>query len=186
VTAENTGREPDYQRLTRNWGELLQEIRVAQTGVQILFAFLLTLPFTARWEAVTTFQRAVFLTTLLLVALASALLIGPVAFHRVVFRRHIRAELVTTANVMALVGLVTLGLALVGVVLLVVSVLMGTLATVLISSVTALMFVVLWGVVPAVALCRREGQGRRGRRSQGGPPEGPDARPEGDGSAAIP
>ncbi|SNQ46014.1 conserved membrane hypothetical protein [Frankia canadensis] len=152
------GREAEtpYQRLTRNWAELLQEIRVAQTGVQILFGFLLTLPFSARFGVVEPYQRAIFIGVLLLTALASALLIGPVAFHRIVFRHHARAELVRTANALALGGLAVLGLAIIGVVLLVVSVLTGVLTTVLIASGTAATFVVVWGVLPGLAL-RRSG-----------------------------
>ncbi|WP_258165206.1 DUF6328 family protein [Candidatus Protofrankia datiscae] len=140
--------EPRARRLERNWSELLQEIRVAQAGVQILFAFLLTLPFTQRWNQVTDFQRALYLATLLLVAAASALLIGPVAYHRIMFRRGARARLVAAANTMALAGLVMLGAGINGAVLLVVDVLMGPLATVLICSATAAFFVALWWALP--------------------------------------
>ncbi len=146
--------EPQARRLDRNWSELLQEIRVAQAGVQILFAFLLTLPFTQRWNQVTDFQRALYLVTLLVVAAASALLIGPVAYHRMVFRRGARVQLVAAANTMALTGLVMLGVGVNGAVLLVVDVLMGSLATVLICSATAAFFVALWWVLPQLA--RRE------------------------------
>ncbi|ONH36255.1 DUF6328 family protein [Protofrankia sp. BMG5.30] len=140
--------EPRARRLDRNWSELLQEIRVAQTGVQILFAFLLTLPFTQRWDQVTDFQRALYLATLLVVAAASALLIGPVAYHRIMFRRGARARLVAAANTMALAGLAMLGVGINGAVLLVVDVLMGPLATVLICSATAAFFVALWWALP--------------------------------------
>src|SRR6185369_11865770 len=102
--------------------------------------------FTARWNVVTPFQRAIFIAILLLTALASVLLIGPVAFHRVVFRHHARAELVRAANALALAGLVVLALAIVGVVLLVVSVLMGTVATVVIGLGTAVTFAAVWGL----------------------------------------
>ncbi|SBW28285.1 hypothetical protein FDG2_5632 [Candidatus Protofrankia californiensis] len=125
---------------------------MAQAGVQILFAFLLTLPFTQRWNQVTDFQRALYLVTLLVVAAASALLIGPVAYHRMVFRRGARAQLVAAANTMALAGLVMLGAGINGAVLLVVDVLMGSLATVLICSVTVAFFVALWWVLPQLTL----------------------------------
>jgi hypothetical protein len=148
--------ESEWERLVRNWSELLQEIRVAQTGVQILFAFLLTLPFTQRWGQVTTFQRSVYLGTLLLAALASALLIGPAAYHRIVFRRHAKAYLVETANTMALAGLVALALAINGVVLLVVDVLLGTLATTLIAAGTASTFLWLWLGMPVLVRRRME------------------------------
>ncbi len=133
---------------------------MAQAGVQILFAFLLTLPFTQRWNQVTEFERGLYLATLLLVAAASALLIGPVAYHRMVFRRGARAQLVATANTMALAGLAALGAGINGAVLLVVDVLLGTLATVLISSLSVAFFVLLWWVLPQLA--------RRDR-----PPRGP-------------
>src|SRR5712691_13298888 len=82
-----TGRtETPLERWDRNYGELLQELRVAQTGVQILFAFLLTLPFSPRFGQVSRFERATYVSTLLLAAGAAALLIAPVAFHRLVFR----------------------------------------------------------------------------------------------------
>ncbi len=154
------------ERLNRNWNELLQEIRVAQAGVQILFAFLLTLPFTQRWTQVTDFQRALYLITLLTVAAASALLIGPVAYHRMVFRRGARAQLVTAANTMALAGLVMLGVGINCAVLLIVDVVMGVLATALISSASVAFFVVLWWVLPRLT--------RPDRRDGGGSGRGPD------------
>lgn len=150
--------ESQGERLARNWGELLQEIRVAQAGVQILFAFLLTLPFTQRWGEVTAFQRGIYLTTLLFAALASALLIGPAAYHRMVFRRGAKPILVRAANSMALVGLFALALAINGVVLLVVDVLMGTLATVLISVGSGLTFLWLWVLMPLIVRNRLERQ----------------------------
>jgi hypothetical protein len=115
---------------------------------------------------VTTFQRAVYITTLLLTALASALLIGPVAFHRIVFRRHAKASLVEAANVMALYGLVVLAVAINGVVLLVVDVLMGTLATALIALGTATTFLWLWLGMPV--LVRRQTERRQTEPRQPG------------------
>jgi hypothetical protein len=147
--------ESEAARLARNWDELLSELRVAQAGVQILFAFLLTLPFSARWDAVNAFQRGVYLATLLLVALASALLIGPVAYHRMVFRRQAKPMLVDAANTMAMGGLVALGLAVNLAVLLVVDVVVGGLATGLIVVGTASVFGWLWLLMPALARRRR-------------------------------
>ncbi|WP_131768421.1 DUF6328 family protein [Candidatus Protofrankia californiensis] len=175
--------EPEARRLDRNWNELLQEIRVAQAGVQILFAFLLTLPFTQRWSRVTDFQRTLYLVTLLVVAAASALLIGPVAYHRMVFRRGARAQLVAAANTMALAGLVMLGAGINGAVLLVVDVLMGSLATVLICSATVAFFVALWWVLPQ--LTRRElatsGEDAQDLEPFGPEPSGSDGRTPTDG-----
>src|SRR5262249_38547287 len=115
--------------------------------------------FTQRWGDVTTFQRAVYLATLLLSALASALLIGPVAYHRIVFRQDAKASLVGTANVMALCGLVALALAINGVVLLVADVLLGSVATTLTAAGTASTFLWLWLGIPIAV--RRRAERRR-------------------------
>jgi hypothetical protein len=104
--------ETPLQRVDRAYAEILQEIRVAQTGVQILFAFLLTLAFTSRFAAITEFQKHVYVLTLMLSAGATALLIAPAAFHRVVYRRRLKQHLVQAANRLALAGLVLLLLAL--------------------------------------------------------------------------
>ncbi len=90
--------ETPLQRVDRAYGEILQEVRVAQTGVQILFAFLLTLAFTPRFTDVTHFQKYVYVTTLMLCAAATALLIAPAAFHRVIYRRRLKHHLVQVAN----------------------------------------------------------------------------------------
>src|SRR5215813_717029 len=97
--------ETPLQRVDRAYGEILQEVRVAQTGVQILFAFLLTLAFTSRFASVTQFQRYVYVLTLMLCAAAAALLIAPAAFHRVVYRRRLKHHLVRIASRLALSGL---------------------------------------------------------------------------------
>src|SRR6476619_4614896 len=86
--------ESEKQRWDRNFGDLLQELRVSQTGVQILFAFLLTLPFSARFTSTTPFQRNVYIVALLCAACATALIISPVAFHRALFRQGRKPELV--------------------------------------------------------------------------------------------
>ena len=82
-----SGDDSEAERLNRNFGDLLQELRVAQAGVQILFAFLLTLPFQARFAAITTFEKVVYIGALCAAAFAAATLIGPVAYHRILFRR---------------------------------------------------------------------------------------------------
>jgi hypothetical protein len=117
--------ETALQRVDRNFTELLQELRVAQTGVQILFAFLLTLGFTQRFGTVTAFQRGIYFITLLLTAVAASLLIAPVSMHRLLFRRHQKQRLVIVTNRLAITGLLTLGLAIVGVLLFISDVLYG-------------------------------------------------------------
>jgi Family of unknown function (DUF6328) len=146
--------ETEHQRLDRNFNELLQELRVSQTGVQILFAFLLTLPFTQRFDEVSSFQKDVYFITLLLAGCASILFIGPVSWHRVLFRRSEKREVVFAANWMAIGGLVCLSLALVGVILFVTDFLFSATAAVIAAGCVGLMIVVLWYTLPLIRLIR--------------------------------
>jgi hypothetical protein len=141
--------ETDVQTEDRHFNELLQELRVAQTGVQILFAFLLGLAFTPRFPDLTGSQQAIYLATLVLSAISAALLIGPVGYHRIVFRRRLRAQLVTTGHRYAIAGLILLLLALVGAVDLAASFVLGAWATLLAAALAAL-FALLWFVIPLV------------------------------------
>jgi hypothetical protein len=97
--------ESEEERADRNLSELLQELRVAGIGVQVLFGFLLSLPFTNRFSHLSPGQRNLYLGTIVLAAVATALLVGPVAYHRLVFRRGQKERLVRAANVMAISGL---------------------------------------------------------------------------------
>src|SRR5207237_69589 len=108
-------RELEHRRLI----ELLNELRVALTGVQIMFAFLLTVPFTQRFAHVTKFQRYVYFVTLLCAAVSVALLIAPSAHHRILFRRHQKRQLVMLGSTLMIVGLLFLALAMTGVILLI-------------------------------------------------------------------
>ena len=120
TTGSADGRdESEAERDDRNLAELLQELRVAGLGVQVLFGFLLSLPFTSRFTRLSHGQRELYLATLVLAAVATALLLGPVAYHRLVFRRGQKEGLVRAASVMAIAGLVTVGLAVSAAVLLV-------------------------------------------------------------------
>src|SRR5215207_1852276 len=103
-SAESRGETLD-QVLDRNLAELLQELRVAFTGVQILFAFLMTLAFTQRFQELGGFDLAVYVTALMCTAVATMVLIAPVSFHRLVFRRRQKAALVVVADRLLLVGL---------------------------------------------------------------------------------
>jgi Family of unknown function (DUF6328) len=144
-----TGRhETEEERVDRNLGELLGELRVALPGVQVLFAFLLIVPFNQRWVDVTPFQEKVYFVTLLCAAAASAFLIAPSVQHRVTFRRQDKEYIVVVANRLAITGLAFLAVAMTGVILLVTDVLFGSTATALASAAVAAMFVVLWGVLP--------------------------------------
>jgi cation transport ATPase len=140
--------ETETERLDRNFQDLLQELRVAQAGVQILFAFLLSLAFTQRFGVLTSLQRAIYIVSLLAAAAAAALFIGPVAWHRALFRLRRKHELVTVANRMALGGLIALLLSIAAAVLLVVDVTAGPLAAVVLTGLVTLWYVLLWYVLP--------------------------------------
>jgi Family of unknown function (DUF6328) len=128
--------------------ELLQEIRVAQTGTQILFAFLLGVPFTQRFAEVTSFQRNVYFVTLLAAALASLFLIAPTAYHRILFRQKEKAFVIDASHVLVLAGLAFVALAMTGVILLITDLLYSDRATAIVTGTTAGLFVVLWFVIP--------------------------------------
>jgi Family of unknown function (DUF6328) len=150
--------ESEEQRLDRNYSELLQELRVAQAGVQILFAFVLSLAFQNRFATISDLQKTMYVITLLLSAAAAALLIAPVAFHRLVFRRRQKDDLVDVTNRLAIGGLVALFLAMVSAVLLILDVVLGNAWAVLLTVVVALWFLLLWFVLPLPA--RRSGSDR--------------------------
>ena len=136
------------QRADRNIGELVQELRVAGLGVQVLFGFLLSLPFTMRFTKLSGAQRDLYVTSLVFAALATVLLIGPVAYHRLVFRRGMKEQLVRFANALAIFGLAAVAGAVLIAVLLVMDFVAGGVAAGLVTAVLACMLVVLWFVVP--------------------------------------
>jgi hypothetical protein len=141
--------ETEEERLDRNLGELLQELRVALPGVQVLFAFLLAVPFQQNFDKTSEFDKKIYFATLLLTALAAALLIAPSAYHRLTFRYQQKGRLVFVANRLAIIGLATLALAMTCAVMLITNVLFGTVATTVVTTVLVLgMFVVLWAVLP--------------------------------------
>ena len=140
--------ESEAQRDDRNLAELLQELRISGLGVQVLFGFLLSLPFTARFAKLTQGQRDLYLASLVLSAVATALLLGPVAYHRIVFRRRQKEPLVRAASVMATLGLATVGLAICAAVLLATTTVATGLPAGLITAFVALVFVSLWFAFP--------------------------------------
>jgi len=140
--------ESEEERDDRNLAELLQELRVAGLGVQVLFGFLLSLPFTSQFSKLGSGERDLYLATLVLAAVATALLLGPVAYHRLVFRQRQKEQLVRAANVMAIAGLATVGLAVSAAVLLVTGFVASGLPAILITIVVALMFGLLWFAFP--------------------------------------
>ncbi len=149
--AQARGRkETELERWDRNFTELLQELRVAQTGVQILFAFLLTLAFTQRFTEINTFQRWWYIGTLIAAAGSTAMIIAPVSYHRLMFRRGRKPELVRASHRLASGGLVLLLCAMVGAVFLVVDFVVGQLPGVVIASGVAIWFVAFWYALPLV------------------------------------
>ena len=144
-----SGREESQkERLDRNLQEMLGELRVALPGVQVLFAFLLVVPFNQRFGQVTDFQKTLYLITLLFTTASSICLIAPSAHHRLEFRRQDKENIVTTGNRIVVVGLALLAIAMTGAVLFVTDVIYGTTTTVAASLGVALAFVVLWFVIP--------------------------------------
>ncbi|QSB16141.1 amine oxidase [Natronosporangium hydrolyticum] len=141
--------ETDLQRWQRNFNELLQELRVAQTGVQILFAFLLILAFTPGFAAdADAFARSAYLVALLSATAAAALIIAPVAYHRVLFRRGHKPELVVYAHRMAFGGLMMVLVSIVSALLLATDVVLPRVVAVLVSAAAGIGFVLLWAVFP--------------------------------------
>jgi len=140
--------EGPLQRADRNMSELLQELRVAQTGVQILFAFLLALSFQPRFADVDEFQRWTYVVTLLLSLLTAGLLIAPAAVHRVTYGRGLKPEIVQTGHKLFAAGLATLVLTLVGGALLVLDVAVNRSFAVTTSVVVGLVLTGLWFVLP--------------------------------------
>ncbi|MDQ7993013.1 MAG: DUF6328 family protein [Propionicimonas sp.] len=151
--------ERPAERLDRNWSELLQELRVTQTGIQILSGFLLTLPFQARFAELDPVLVAVFLAAVVLGTLATCVIVAPVTAHRLLFRRHAKDVLVSAGDLMAKAGLALLALAVTMVVALVFGFVLDPVAGLVAGAVALAGFVLLWVVVPFL-LTRREGEAR--------------------------
>jgi Family of unknown function (DUF6328) len=140
--------ESEEERADRNLSDLLQELRVALPGVQVLFAFLLTVPFTQRFDTLTDFQEKLYFGILICVALATVMLTAPTAGHRVLFRRQQKEFIVTLANNLALMGLLLVAISMCGVVLLISDYLFGRTTAVLSTTGIALAFIGFWFVGP--------------------------------------
>lgn len=140
--------ETDRERLNRNFNELLQELRVAQAGVQILFGFLLSITFTERYAAASDYVRGTHLVTVLFTALAVAFLTAPAAWHRLLFRMGQREEILRAANGFAVTGLACLAAAMTGTVLLLGEVIVGGRLAVVFGVFAAVVFASLWFAWP--------------------------------------
>jgi hypothetical protein len=147
--------ETEKERLDRNLIELLNELRVALPGVQVLFAFLLTVPFTQRFTALNDTHKTVYYATLLATTASALLLMAPSAHHRINFRRQDKEYIVFLANRLTIAGLALLAASMSGVVWLITDLLYGSTATAIATAVTAGAFAALWYVIPIVRRARR-------------------------------
>ena len=148
--------ETQAERLDRNWSSLLQELRVTQTGVQLLTGFLLTLPFQARFAQLGDDLHAVYLMTVACSLAATVLLVAPVAMHRLLFRRHRLNTVVAVSHRCAYAGLLLLGTALTGVAIVVFGAVLGTTAAAVAGVLTAVAMLIAWVAFP---LWKRHGSG---------------------------
>jgi membrane-associated HD superfamily phosphohydrolase len=149
VVERPSGREESEDaRLDRNLGELLQELRVALPGVQVLFAFLLAVPFQQNFTKITLFEKKVYFATLLCTAISAALLIAPSSYHRLTFHLQQKHELIHLANRFTIAGLSFLALAMTGAIVLITDVLFGGITTVITGVAAAATFATLWYALP--------------------------------------
>jgi hypothetical protein len=149
--------EDKQDRLNRELIELLNELRVALPGVQVLFAFLLTVPFSQRFISVTTTQRNIYFTSVLCTAAATAFLIAPTAYHRIQFRSRDKDHMLQTSNVLAIVGTVFLAAAVALVLFLITDVLFGEPASGVTAGLGGLLFAWLWFGLPLSRRARERG-----------------------------
>jgi hypothetical protein len=148
--SESGRAESEEERADRNLSDLLQELRVALPGVQVLFAFLLTVPFSQRFDDLSDFDQKLYFGVLIAVALATVLLVAPTAGHRILFRRQQKEYIVTIANRLSLVGLLLLAIAMSGAIALISDFLFGTATAVISTIVMAAAFVGFWFLGPVV------------------------------------
>ena len=146
--------ESDDERLDRELIELLNELRVLLPGVQVLFAFLLTVPFTNRFSRVDDLQKDTYLLSLVATALGSVLLIAPAAQHRIRFRERDKEALLRTANRFAITGTVMLAIAMTAAVFFVTDFLFKVTVTAIVTGLVAGSFVLLWYVLPLLRKAR--------------------------------
>jgi uncharacterized protein DUF6328 len=146
--------ESHEERINRELIELLNELRVALPGVQVLFAFLLAVPFTQRFEDVTEVQRDTFMVALLSTLAGSVFLIAPTAYHRIRFRDRDKEALLKISNVFAIVGTVFLAVGMTAAVFLVTDLLFKGVATAIVTALTAGLFAAVWFVLPLARAAR--------------------------------
>lgn len=148
VDSDDGRHETLTEKMDRNWTELVQELRVTQTGSQILVGFLLTVPFQQRFTTLDGYQRTLYLVLVAFAVLATALIVTPVSLHRLLFRHRLKRELVAAADAFARAGLVVLALAMVGVAALLFDVVVSRTAGFLALGAVAVLIVACWWVTP--------------------------------------
>lgn len=151
--AERQRDESQPERLDRNTVELLNELRVAGAGIQVMFAFLLVVPFNTGWKHVDGFERTVYFVTLLVVATAAFLLMAPPIHHRLLFRHGEKSFLIRVGNQMAIAGMVCLGVGFVGILVLISDVVVGGAAPAVVGVLAGALLAGLWFGLP---LLRRD------------------------------
>jgi O-antigen/teichoic acid export membrane protein len=140
--------ETPTERLDRNWNDLLQELRVVQTGVQLLAGFLLTLPFQQKFASLSDGEKRVYMGAVIASILATGFFEAPVALHRALFRKHRRKETVQTAHRLTIAGIAILGLAIICVTTLIFDVVLGWTQGLVFGGLAAALLLVLWLVMP--------------------------------------
>jgi len=163
VTAPSHPGETPEQRDDRSLIELLQELRVATIGVQVLFGFLLGLPFTVRFGRLEAWQRWLYIAVVVVSSIAIVLLVAPVAYHRLLFRRHQRGSLLRAANLMAIGGAIAVAVAVTGAVLLVTSYVEPGAPAAAVSVLIGALFAALWFVVPLARRAKSPRPAGKGR-----------------------
>ncbi|WP_449385227.1 DUF6328 family protein [Cellulomonas soli] len=150
--------ETPAERMDRNWDELMQELRVTQTGAQILVGFLLTIPFQQRFADLDHYQRTVYLALVVVAAVATVLIVAPVSLHRMLFQRGLKAELVGAGNAFARAGLVALSVVMVGVPMFLFDVVVSRSAGRLVGGAVLVLIGAAWWLLPwRIALRSRRG-----------------------------
>jgi hypothetical protein len=140
--------ESPHERLDRNTSDLLGELRIAATGIQVLFAFLLIVPFNTGFKGLTSFDRHLYFATLICVATAAALLIAPTIHHRLLFRRGQRAYVLRVGTQFTIAAMAFLGVGLTGILILISHVMFGDAAAIVTGATAAAGLAILWFVLP--------------------------------------
>jgi hypothetical protein len=148
VQPPNHREETEFERYDRNLTELMGELRVALPGVQVLFAFLLVVPFQQRFASVSRFERDLYFATLLLSVLASTLLIAPTVLHRLVFRQGAKAYLVRRSNQLTIGGLAVLACSLTSAATLITHFLLGQTAAIAVAAAVGCTLGLVWFGLP--------------------------------------